>query len=404
MPRFTYTAIGPKGRGVRGSIAAENPYAARKLLRTRGIHPTSLKEQSGSDEATRSLLSMFKRTPRGQIIDFTKQLSTLLNAEIKLTDALAVLTQQINDVKLRNAVSDIRDRVVTGESFADAIDEYTDLFDVIFISMVRIGEATGTLGKSLEQVAEFMEKRQKVETKIVTVMVYPIILVVVCLSAVIFLTVKVIPQITNELVKLGQELPFITRAMMFFSDVLIGWWWLMLGVIVGVVWLFKRFFATERGAWIRDKTLLSLPLFGPLVKQRVVSRFTATLSTLLGSGLSMAESLRVVAKVTGNSVMNRAVAQAKDRIMSGADIATPLRESGVIDPAIAHMISVGERSGELETMLKKVSESLESSSDVVIERLSAAVEPVIIILMAGVVGMIAYAMVMPILQFSSGNI
>ena len=147
--------------------------------------------------------------------------------------------------------------------------------------------------------------------------------------------------------------------------------------------------------------LLSLPVFGPLVRQRVVARFASTLSTLLSSGLPMAESLRVVSEVTGNSLMKNAVQQARERILAGADIATPLRDSGVIDPTIAHMVTVGERSGELETMLKDISRNLESSTDIVIERLSAAVEPLIIVVMAIVIGIIAYATILPLLEVSS---
>jgi len=150
--------------------------------------------------------------------------------------------------------------------------------------------------------------------------------------------------------------------------------------------------------------LLSLPLFGPLIKQRVVARFASTLSTLLSSGLAMAESLRVVAEVTGNSLMKKAVQQARERILAGADIATPLRDSGVIDPTIAHMVTVGEKSGELETMLKNISENLESSTDIAIERLSAAVEPLIIVIMAAIIGVIAYATLLPILEVSSGSL
>jgi type II secretory pathway component PulF len=167
-----------------------------------------------------------------------------------------------------------------------------------------------------------------------------------------------------------------------------------------MVVLLRRAFRTERGAYLRDKFLLSLPFFGPLIKQRVVARFASTLSTLIGSGLAMAESLRVVAETTGNSLMKRAIQQSRERILAGADISTPLRDSGVIDPSVAHMVTVGEKSGELETMLTSISENLESSTDVVIERLSAAVEPVIIIVMAVVVGVIAYATVLPILRIS----
>ena len=155
---------------------------------------------------------------------------------------------------------------------------------------------------------------------------------------------------------------------------------------------------------MRDKFLLSLPMFGALIKQRVVARFASTLSTLLSSGLAMAESLRVVDQVTGNSLMRRAVRQARERILAGADIATPLRDSGVIEPAIAHMVAVGEKSGELELMLKNISDNLESSTDVVIESLSAAIEPVIIVFMAAVIGVIAYATILPILEVSAGKL
>jgi type II secretory pathway component PulF len=188
------------------------------------------------------------------------------------------------------------------------------------------------------------------------------------------------------------------------SYVLSSWWLLVvIAVIFGIVFAYKRFVRTQRGANLRDRLLLSLPLLGPLIKQRVVSRFASTLSTLLSSGLAMAESLRVVAEVTGNSLMRQAIQQARERILAGADIATPLRDSGVIDPAIAHMVAVGEKSGELEKMLKDISENLEASTDVVIERLSAAVEPIIIIVMAAVIGVIAYATILPILEVSAGK-
>jgi len=191
---------------------------------------------------------------------------------------------------------------------------------------------------------------------------------------------------------------------MDFSYVMTSWWLLVvIASIVAIVWALKRFLRTSRGAYMRDKLLLSLPMFGPLIKQRVVARFASTLSTLLGSGLAMAESLRVVSEVTGNTIMKQAVRHARERILAGADIATPLKDSGVIDPAIAHMVAVGEKSGELETMLKSISDNLESSTDVVIERLSAAVEPVIIIIIAAIVGVIAYATILPILEVSSGN-
>jgi type II secretory pathway component PulF len=294
---------------------------------------------------------------------------------------------------------------MTGESFTDAMKDYGDYFDVIYIAMVRVGEVTGTLGNTLMTIANFMEKRQRVQAKVVTAMVYPIFLICFCFGAIVLLTTLVIPKIGEQIERSGQQLPWITQQLMNVGRAMTTWWQVLiiLSVIGVIIWAVRKFLKTDRGAYMRDKFLLSLPIFGPLIKQRVVARFSSTLSTLLSSGLSMAESLRVVSEVTGNSLMKKAIQQARERILAGADIATPLRDSGVIEPAIAHMVAVGEKSGELETMLKNISENLESSTDIVIERLSAAVEPLIIIVMAGVIGIIAYATILPILEVSSGN-
>ncbi len=401
MPRYTYTAIAADGKKTRGTIPAESPYAARKQLRVRSIHPTSIAEITVADEGKSALASFFGRTSKKQIIDFTRQMATLLKSGIKLTEALTVLTMQAPDSRFKSALTDIRDRVVTGESLTDAMKDYSDYFDIIYVSMVRVGEVSGSLGAIFETIAGFMGKRQRVESKIITAMVYPAILMLAAVVVVLILTTFVIPKIGAQLVAARQQLPWLTKQLMNVSYIMTSWWVLLvIAAIVGLIWGTRRFFKTRRGALMRDRFLLSLPLFGPLIKQRVVARFASTLSTLLGSGLNMAESLRVVAEVTGNTLMKHAVEQARERILAGADIATPLRDSGVIDPSIAHMVTVGEKSGELETMLKNISDALEESTDVVIERLSAAVEPVIIVIIAVVVGIIALAIMLPILKIS----
>ncbi len=215
------------------------------------------------------------------------------------------------------------------------------------------------------------------------------------------ITIVVIPQITEQLQKTGQELPWITKVIMGFSNVMRSWWVVViLGGIAGLIVLYNKLVKTEKGAYLRDKFILSCPGLGKLVKQEIVARFTSTLATLLGSGLSMAESLRVVSQVTGNVIMTNAIKQARERILSGADIMTPLRDSGVIDPAIAHMVAIGEKSGELEQMLQMISDNLEADSDLRVERFSRVIEPVIIIFMAGVIGIIAYATLLPLFKFS----
>ena len=400
MPRFEYTAINSAKKAEKGTVTAENAFAARKHLRARGLHPTRL-DQVRMETTRRSLGSLMQKGARKQVATFTRELSTLLNAGIKLTEALSVLIGQIADPQLRAAITEIRDRVVTGEALADAMTEYDQYFDLIYLSMIRVGEVTGTLPETLATMAAFIDKRRRLEAKMTTVMMYPIILMFVCIVVLTVIMIVVIPNITEQLQKTGQELPWLTTFMMGVSSVLTSWWVVaIMAGIVGLVLLYKRLVRTERGAYLRDKLLLGLPGFGPLLKQRIVSRFTSTLATLLGSGLSMAESLRVVSQVTGNVIMAAAVKQARERILSGADISTPLRDSGVIDPTIAHMVTVGEKSGELEQMLRMISENLEASSDLVIERLSAIVEPMIIVFMAGIIGVIAYATLMPLFQYS----
>jgi len=402
MPRYHYIAIAADGRKAKGTVTAESDYAARKQLRLRHIHPTSVTESRSAAEGKVALLAFLSKRSKTQVIDFTKQMATLLNSGIKLTEALSVLVLQTSDVRLKNAITDVHDRVVTGESFTEALKDYGDFFDVIYVSMVRVGEVTGSLGESFATMAAFMEKRQRVESKVMTAMMYPFILILFCVAAVVILTTQVIPKIGAQIARTGQELPWITRQLMNAGYIMTSGWVVLL--IVGlavIVWVVRRFLRTDRGAYLRDRMLLSLPVLGSLIKQRVVCRFASTLSTLLGSGLPMAESLRVVAEVTGNCLMRKAVQQARERILAGADIATPLRDSGVIDPAIAHMVAVGEKSGELETMLKSISDNLEASTDAVIERLSAAVEPIIIIVMAAVIGIIAYATLLPILKIST---
>lgn len=399
MPRFSYTAIGSNRKPQKGAISAENAFAARKLLRSKGLHPTDVALIT-TETAGRSFGSLLGSKKKA-VASFTKELSTMLRAGIKLTDALSVLIQQVGDPQLRSAVTDIRDRVVTGESFAESLSEYDTYFDVIYISMMRVGEVTGTLEESLATMSMFMDKRRQMEEKMTTAMLYPAILFTLCIIVVLIIMIWFLPLITDELLKVGQDLPLTTRALMKASEILTSLWALTIPVVFfGLGWLYRRAMRTERGATLRDRLALALPGVGPLLKQRIVARFASTLATLLGSGMSMAESLKVVAQVTGNRVMSDAVKAARERILSGSDIATPLRESGVISPSISHMITVGEKSGELEQMLRMISQNLEAESDVVIERLSKFVEPLIIVFMACLIGLIAYATMMPIIKFS----
>ncbi len=399
MPRFKYTALDLDKKKVKGTLSSENLYAARKQLRSKGLRPVDISELGFVDQKK----SFIKKSGKKQVVNFTKQLATLINSGIKLTDALSVLTAQVTDARFKAALTDIRDRVITGESFTDALSDYDDYFDVIYISMIRVGEMTGSFGPSLNKIAEFMNKRGKMESKLITAMIYPVILMSVGIIVMLILTTFVIPRIGEQMRNVGRELPQITQFVLGVSDVLKSPQWLLtiFVVLFILVVALRKFIKTQRGALMKDQFLLGIPLIGKLIKQAVAVRFTSTLSTLLASGMPIAESLKVVSEVTGNMVMANAIKGARDRILSGADISTPLSESGILDATTAHMVAVGEQSGELETMLNNISEALEEDNEIMIERLSALVEPLIIIFIAAGVGVLAAAMILPMVDFST---
>lgn len=402
MPTFEYLALDRSGRQQRGSIAAESSAAARGLLRSRQLHATKLRPVS---EAARSRRlewgQIFKARRRRRVLDFTRQMATMIEAEIKLTEALGVLIGQFGDPKFSQVIQNIRDQVIAGESLADGLKQYPEWFDPIYVSMVRVGEVTGNLGRSLRLLGDYLAKRIRLEAKVKSALVYPAFLVVICILVIIILMTFVVPRITRIIEESGRQIPQITSLLMGVSDLFIRWWWLiLLGVLVGA-YLVRRGLHSARGRLILDRFMLRLPVIGQIVRQSVVARFTSTLAALMRSGMPMADALKIVAQVTGNAVMTRAIDHSRERIIAGADIATPLRNSKVVDPAVAHMIAVGERSGELEGMLTTIAESMEENTDMTVQRISSVIEPCVIVIMAIVVGLIMFGTLWPILELSS---
>ena len=399
MPTYEYIALDRAGKQARGNVAAESASAARRVLRERQLHATKL--QPIAESSHRGGLSwgkLFKGRRRRAVLEFTRQLATMVEADVNLTDSLAVLIVQTQDKQLSQIIQNVRDQVVSGEALVDGLKEYPDWFDPIYVSMVRVGEVTGNLGRTLKLLSEYMGKRMRMEAKVKAALTYPAILVVICLLVVVVLMTFVVPRITNIITASNREIPALTQALMDFSSLLVNWWWAALLAIGMLYYLWHRALATQRGRMVFDRTMLRVPVIGEILRENVVSRFTSTLAALIRSGLPMADSLQVVADVTGNSIMTQAVRRSRERIIAGADIATPLRESKVVGPAVAHMISVGERSGELETMLMTIAESMEESADLSVQRISSVIEPVIIVVMAVVVGIITFATLMPILE------
>jgi type II secretory pathway component PulF len=401
MPTFEYIALDIKGESKKGTVIAETPAAARQLLKRKKLHPTQLQSISDAVKSNNvSLGKIFSGKRKRELLDFTRQLATMIKANVQLTEALTVLIQQSKDSEFSQVIQSINDQVLAGEGLAESLKQYPKWFDPIYISMIRVGEATGNMSKSTELLSNYLSKGQKLEAKVKSAMMYPMILVGFCFIVVAILMTVVVPKLTEIIEKSGKEMPLPTEILKWLSESMVSYWHLIILAICASWFLFKRFMSTPSGRLKFDAKILTVPIFGDMLRQAVVARFASTLAALIRSGMPVAEALKVVSEVTGNAVMTNAINEARERIMAGADIATPLRESKVVDVAVAHMISVGERTGELEGMLLSISESIEEGTDIRIQRMSALIEPVIIALMAIVVGFILMATVLPIMEVS----
>ncbi len=401
MPTYEYIALDHTGKQKRGNVVGDSPGAARRTLRGQRLHVKELHPVSESAQAAGAGFSLSKGRRRRDVLEITRQLATMIKANVQLTEALAVLSSQAIDPKLTQVLQSIRDQVLSGDSFADCIKQYPGWFDTIYLSMVRVGEATGNLGSTLNILVEYMAKRQQLEGKIKSALVYPIILVIMCVAVTLTLMTFVVPRITSIIQSAGKQPPAITQFLINTSKFLTDYGWLMVLCSVPIFWLFMKSLQTEKGRFAFDRFKLKIPVIGELIRQSVVARFATTLAALIRSGMPMADSLQVVSEVTGNAVMTRAVNNARERIMAGADVATPLRESGVVDIATSHMISVGERTGELEDMLVSVAIGIEETTDIRVQRISSVIEPVVIVVMAMIVGFIIIATMLPIFEISN---
>ena len=397
MPAFKYKGIDRSGKQVRGSIVAENSAAARKALRNRQVHAQTI-EPAIQNKYSRSNVSGANRK---LVMDFTVQLTTMIQAEIKLTEALDLVILQTTNDKFKQALQSIKDQLLSGSSFADGIREYPQYFDIVYTSMIKVGEATGNLGETLDVLKTQMEKSRKLEQTFISAMIYPAILVTVCILVVSVLMTVVIPNMSELLKASGNELPTITKVLMNISSFMASYWWALLIALGGTYWLFCKWKSTKSGRTRFDRFKIKIPIFGSFIRQTTTARFATTLAALMRSGMPMADALAIVADVTGNVIMAHAVNRARERIVGGADIATPLSESGVIDVTTGHMITVGEKSGELEKMLRNISESLQEKNDIAAERLGAIIEPVIIVFMAVVVGFIFLAILIPMMDMKN---
>jgi general secretion pathway protein F len=284
-----------------------------------------------------------------------------------------------------------------GSSLADALARYPDLFMPLYINMVRAGEASGSLETVLLRIADFMDQQEELKGKVTSAMIYPAIMTVLSGGIVTMLMINVVPQITEMFEGMNAELPWNTKFLIWLSDILASWWFLIGAGIAGLVWLFRRWRATEIGRATGDTILLKLPVIGDLARKLSIARFARTLATMLASGVQLLQALDIVRSLLGNYVLEKVVGTARDNIREGEGIAPALKRSGQFPALVTHMIAVGERSGQLEQMLTDVANAYDREVNIALTRMTALLEPLMIVLMGGSVGFIVFSIMQPIM-------
>lgn len=402
MPVFEYKGVSSSGRNIAGVLDGESLKAVRSRLRKDGIVVLDLRETSGRAGRMREPAIGRGRVRTGDLANATRQLATLLSSGLPLMEALNVLAEQEENQALKRALSTVRDAVREGSSLADALKADAKVFSPLYGNMVSAGEASGTLEITLARLADFLEEQARFRGRLAAALAYPALMTLIGMAVLFFLFSFVLPRVTALFEDTRQQLPFLTLALLAVVDAVSSYWWLMLAALGGAVYSVRRYVASPEGKTKLDAAVLKLPLFGTLVRMIAVSRFTRTLGTLLQSGVPTLTALDIVQSVVGNTVLAEAVRKARENVREGESIADPLRRSGLFPPVVVQMVAVGEKSGELEKMLLKVSDSFDRSVETRVTALMALVEPAIILVMGLVVGLIVIAIMLPILQMSAG--
>ncbi|HEY0135486.1 MAG TPA: type II secretion system F family protein, partial [Nannocystis sp.] len=381
----------------------DNVAALKQNLKRVGIFLTAVSETNqnlptaGAGGREVDLSAIFDRISQKLVSRNTRLLATLLCAGVTLPEALQALTDQVESRRFKGVLGDVANKVNEGSSLADAISRYPDVFLPLYINMVRAGEASGSLETVLLRIADFMDQQEELKGKVTSAMIYPLIMTVLSGGIVMMLMINVVPQITEMFDGMNAELPWNTKLLIYVSDLLASWWFLFIAGAFGVVWLFRRWRKTEAGRATGDTILLKIPVVGDLARKLAIARFARTLATMLASGVQLLQALDIVRSLLGNYVLEKVVGTARENIREGEGIAPALKRSGEFPSLVTHMIAVGERSGQLEQMLIDVANAYDREVNIALTRMTATLEPLMIVLMGGSVGFIVFSIMQPIM-------
>jgi general secretion pathway protein F len=412
MPVYAYRGLDSRGKQVSGNKDAEGVKALRAVLRREGIFLTEFREQDVAKLAGLSggggfslsrqvdLKALFGWVRRQDVAVFTRQVAVLLKAGIPLTESLQALIEQTENLRLRNIVAYLRQQVNEGTAFADALAQHRTVFPEIYVNMVRAGEAAGNLDQVLFRLADFEDSSLKLRSKVQSALIYPAVMAVVTVVIMGILMIVVVPKITAIFQDMGKSLPWNTELLIWLSRTIGTFWPLFLVLAVLAAIGFRAWKRSANGRPVWDQMVLRVWVYGPLQRLVAVARFARTLGTMLAAGVPLLRALEIVKFVVGNVVLTKAVEEAHDAIREGESIAAPLKRSGQFPPLVVHMIAIGERSGQLEEMLENVGEAYEREVETKLGRMTALLEPAMILVMGAGVAFVIFSILMPIMDMN----
>jgi general secretion pathway protein F len=404
MPVFEYSALDSQGKSLKGIMDAESAPAARRKIRNAGRYPVSIRElhESAISKPGKgiSMHRFFRRVKPAETAIVTRQLTTLLGAGLPLVTALDTLIPQIKTPFFKTILAQIKDAIVEGSSFADALADYPGTFSPLYYNMVKAGESSGTLEIVLERLSDITEKQQALGNRIQAAMIYPVFMGFIGLAVLSFLMTVVVPQLTAIFADMNQALPTPTVVLIRISSFMKSYWWALLLLAITLSILFQRFKGTEKGRYYWNKAQLEFPVMGNLSKKLAISRFSRTLGSLLANGVPMLNALAIVKNISPNVLISKAVENASESVGKGRGLAKSLGESDVFPNLPIQMIQIGEQSGELESMLGKIADIYESEVEITILKLTSLLEPVIILIMAVMVAFIVISICLPIIEMN----
>ena len=394
MKKFVYEARDQaNNKLVKATIQADSEKRAAQLLINQGMTPLSIKEE-GSDDGFLSNITN-KITSKDKVV-FTRQLATLIGAGLPLSQSLHTVMEQTQNKKLKAIIQDISISVEGGKSLSDSFKKYPEVFGEVFLSLVAAGELSGTLDDSLQRIAAQQEKDAAMMSKIRGALMYPLIVIVVIFGVIAFMMYTVVPQVEKLYEDLGEELPILTKIMVEFASFSGTYWWLILIVLVVVVYFTKQFFRTDSGIELKDNIKLNVPLFGKMFRKLYMARFARTGQTLLATGVSMLDMLKVSGHSVSNTIVEKSILRAADKVQGGKSLSSALEVEPVMMTLVPQMIKIGEQSGKIDDMLGKVAQVYEDELDEEIRNISTAIEPVLMVVLAVVAGGMVGAILLPI--------